>query len=76
MPVPEQQRVIETMKRLRSKGLALRAIADKVTAAGKPDQPWSGSRRPWVPPKVCSSGHEAKKARGLVAQLRAAVQGE
>ena len=36
MPVPEQQRVIETMKRLRSKGLALRAIADKVTAAGTP----------------------------------------
>ena len=36
VPVPEQQRAIETMKRLRAKGLALRAIAEKVTAAGTP----------------------------------------
>jgi putative DNA-invertase from lambdoid prophage Rac len=34
--VPEQQKAIETMRQLRAKGLPLRAIADKVTAAGTP----------------------------------------
>ena len=34
--LPEQQKAIETMRRLRAKGVALRAIADKLTAAGTP----------------------------------------
>jgi putative DNA-invertase from lambdoid prophage Rac len=36
VPVPEQQRAIETMRRLRAKGLPLRAIADKLKASGTP----------------------------------------
>ena len=76
MPVPEQQRVIETMKRLRAKGLALRAIADKVTAAGTPISPGRGQEGPGCRRRSAAAGHVAKKARGLVAQLRAAVQGE
>jgi DNA invertase Pin-like site-specific DNA recombinase len=36
VPIPEQQRAIETMRRLRHQGLALRAISDKLTAAGTP----------------------------------------
>ena len=34
VPVSEQQKAIETMKRLRAKGLPLRAISDKMKAAG------------------------------------------
>jgi putative DNA-invertase from lambdoid prophage Rac len=34
VPVPEQQRAIEKMKRLRATGLALRAISDKLKASG------------------------------------------
>jgi putative DNA-invertase from lambdoid prophage Rac len=36
VPVPDQQKAIETMRRLRAKGLALRAIAEKLTEAGQP----------------------------------------
>jgi putative DNA-invertase from lambdoid prophage Rac len=36
VPVPEQQKAIETMRRLRAKGLALREISDKMKAAGQP----------------------------------------
>ena len=36
MPVPEQQAAIKRMRRLKDQGLALRAIADKMTAAGVP----------------------------------------
>ena len=36
VPIPEQQRAMETMKRLRAKGLALRTISDKLKAAGMP----------------------------------------
>jgi putative DNA-invertase from lambdoid prophage Rac len=36
VPVPEQQKAIETMRRLRAQGLALRVIADKLKAAGTP----------------------------------------
>ena len=42
VPVPEQQRAIETMRRLRAKGLALRAISDKLKAGGHVDQPPGG----------------------------------
>ena len=34
VPIPEQQKAIETMRRLRARGLALRAIAEKMTVAG------------------------------------------
>jgi putative DNA-invertase from lambdoid prophage Rac len=36
VPIPEQQKAIDTMRRLRARGLALRAIADQLTAAGTP----------------------------------------
>ena len=36
VPIPEQQKAIETMKRLRASGLALREISDKLKAAGMP----------------------------------------
>jgi putative DNA-invertase from lambdoid prophage Rac len=36
VPIPDQQKAIETMRRLRAKGLALRAIAEKLKAAGIP----------------------------------------
>ena len=34
VPVPEQQRAIKRMRKMRAKGLALRVIADKMTASG------------------------------------------
>jgi DNA invertase Pin-like site-specific DNA recombinase len=34
VPVPEQQRALKRMRTLRAKGLALRTIADEMTAAG------------------------------------------
>ena len=36
VPSPEHQKAIETMKRLRASGLALREISDKLKAAGMP----------------------------------------
>ena len=72
---PNSSGQIETMKRLRAKGLALRAIAEKVTAAATPISP-VGVKKALGAAEGLSSGHEAKKARGLVARLRAAVRGE
>jgi len=34
--IPEQQAAIEKMRRMRAKGVALRVIAEKMTAAGTP----------------------------------------
>jgi hypothetical protein len=34
IPVPDQQRALKRMQTLRAKGLALRAIADEMTAVG------------------------------------------
>ena len=36
VPIPEQQKAIETMQAAARQGLALRAIAEKITEAGTP----------------------------------------